>query len=66
MGPLLVHGQLANFANKGLLDELLIQSELNVIQNRLDSVGAPLIAANPREISLDQLQHLGSLLRCAA
>lgn len=62
MSALLINGQIADFAFECLLHEVLVEGELDIVQNRLHSVGAPQVAAYLREVGLNELQNAGALV----
>ena len=53
VGALLVDRKLENLTLESLLHKVLVESEFDIIQNRLDRVSASLVATYLREVSPD-------------
>jgi hypothetical protein len=53
-------------ADQCRFDKVFVESELDVFEDRLNCVGAPLITTYLSEVSFDQLEHLSTLLASAA
>lgn len=62
VSALLVNREIEDLPLQSLLHKFLIQGQLNIVEDGLDSVRTTLIAAYLGEVGLDQLQDLGALL----